>query len=148
MKTNFRSNCPIGSMLDVIGDKWSLLIVRDMLLGHKKTFKELVVTKESMVPSVLSSRLKLLESFDLISKRKLPQNLKENIYLLTDSGVALAPVIYEIVNWSEKNIRAFNPTIPSATELGLEVGKETFTSTLQARYEEMRHEVLRMELGE
>ena len=142
MKTNFRSTCPIGSMLDIIGDKWSLLIVRDMLLGHKKTFKELVVTEESMVPSILSARLKLLESFDLITKRKLPQNLKENIYLLTDSGVALAPVIYEIVTWSDKYIRAFNPTIPPATELGLSINKTQFIKNVESRYLEMREGVL------
>ena len=113
-----------------------------MLLGHKKTFKELVVTKESMVPSVLSARLKLLESFNLISKRKLPQNLKENIYLLTDSGVGLAPVIYEIVNWSDKSVREFNKDIPTAEALGLGMERTSFIKTIQTSYEEMRSEVL------
>jgi len=142
MKNNFRSDCPICSMLDIVGDKWSLLIIRDMLLSHKKTFKELVVTKESIVPSVLSARLKLLESFSLISKRKLPSNLKENIYLLTDSGIDLAPVIYEIVNWSDKNARAFNKDIPTAEELGLGMDKAVLIQDIKASYKEMRSGIL------
>ena len=109
MIKNFRSSCLIASALDLIGDKWSLLIIRDMLMFKKKTFKELVSSNEGFATNLLSSRLKLLESLEVITKRKLPENKKENIYLLTEKGIDLAPLIMEIVVWSDKYVRAYNP---------------------------------------
>lgn len=104
----FRSSCIIASALDVIGDKWSLLIVRDMLLHKKKTFKEIASSDEGIATNLLSARLKLLASLDVITKRKLPGNRKENIYLLTQKGIDLAPLILELVLWSDKHVRAYN----------------------------------------
>ena len=66
MKKEFRSGCPVSSSLDVVGDKWSLLIIRDMLVKHKKTFKQMSDSYEKIAPSILSARLKLLESYRLI----------------------------------------------------------------------------------
>ncbi len=108
MIKKFRSSCLIASALDLIGDKWSLLIIRDMLIHQKKTFKEMAKSDESVATNLLSSRLKLLESLEVITKRKLPNNKKENIYLLTEKGIDLAPLILEIVIWSDKYVRAYN----------------------------------------
>ena len=108
MKKKFRSSCLIASALDLIGDKWSLLIIRDMLMHKKKTFKELVVSDEGVATNLLSARLKLLESLEVISKRKLPENKKENVYLLSEKGIDLAPIIMEIALWSDKYVRAYN----------------------------------------
>ncbi len=108
MKKEFRSGCPISSALDVVGDKWSLLIIRDMLVKHKKTFKELSDSDEKIAPSILSARLKLLESYKLIFKTKVPNNKKENIYLLTKKGIRLTPIIIEFSLWGNSNMREFN----------------------------------------
>ncbi|WP_055446237.1 winged helix-turn-helix transcriptional regulator [Lacinutrix mariniflava] len=108
MEKDFRSGCPISSALDVIGDKWSLLIIRDMLIKHKKTFKEISDSDERIAPSILSARLKLLESYKLISKTKIPENKKENIYLLTEKGIRLTPIIIEFSLWGDTNMREFN----------------------------------------
>ena len=108
MKKEFRSGCPISSTLDVVGDKWSLLIIRDMLVKHKKTFKEISDSDEKIVPSILSARLKLLESYKLIFKTKVPDNKKENIYLLTEKGIRLTPIIIEFSLWGNSNMREFN----------------------------------------
>ena len=108
MKKEFRSGCPISSTLDVIGDKWSLLIIRDMLVKHKKTFKEISDSYEKIAPSILSARLKLLESYKLIFKTKVPDNKKENIYLLTEKGIRLTPIIIEFSLWGNSNMREFN----------------------------------------
>ena len=105
---DFRSSCLIASALDLIGDKWSLLIVRDMLLNNKKTFKEFFSSDEKVASNLLSSRLKLLESLEVITKGKLDTNKKENIYLLTEKGLDLAPLIMEIVLWSDKHVRKYN----------------------------------------
>lgn len=104
----FRSSCIIASALDVIGDKWSLLIIRDMLLHKKKTFKEIANSDEGIATNLLSARLKLLASLDVITKRKLAGNRKENIYLLTEKGLDLAPLILELVIWSNRHVRAYN----------------------------------------
>jgi len=108
MEKKFRSSCLIASALDLIGDKWSLLIIRDMLMFQKKTFKEISRSEEGFATNLLSARLKLLESLEVISKRKLPGNKKENIYLLTEKGLDLAPLILEIVIWSDKYVRTYN----------------------------------------
>ncbi|MCL7764736.1 helix-turn-helix transcriptional regulator [Polaribacter sp. Z014] len=108
MIKEFRSGCPISSALDVVGDKWSLLIIRDMLIKHKKTFKEISDSDERIAPSILSARLKLLESYKLISKTKIPENKKENIYLLTEKGIRLTPIIVEFSLWGDTNMREFN----------------------------------------
>ena len=108
MKKEFRSGCPISSSLDVVGDKWSLLIIRDMLVKHKKTFKEISNSDEKIAPSILSARLKLLESYKLIFKTKVPDNKKENIYLLTEKGIGLTPIIIEFSLWGNSNMREFN----------------------------------------
>tara|TARA_B100000497_G_C7674741_1_gene407515 strand:+ start:635 stop:1048 length:414 start_codon:yes stop_codon:yes gene_type:complete len=98
----------IASALDLIGDKWSLLIVRDMLMHQKKIFKDFVSSDENVATNLLSSRLKHLESLNIISKRKLDTNKKENIYLLTEKGLDLAPLIVELAIWSDKYVREYN----------------------------------------
>ena len=139
MKNEFRSGCPIASSLDVVGDKWSLLIIRDMLIHHKKTFKEISNSDEKIAPSILSARLKLLESYDLISKRKLPQNKKENIYLLTDKAVGFTSIIIELSLWGDKYLREFNEI--DAIE-DLQTDKSMVIQTVQHNYNTMLNQFI------
>ena len=134
MKKKFRSGCPISSALDVVGDKWSLLIIRDMLVKHKKTFKEISDSDEKIAPSILSARLKLLESYKLIFKTKVPDNKKENIYLLTEKGIRLTPIIVEFSLWGNSNIREFNE-IDNIE--GLNSDKTLIIQTVQGNYNSM-----------
>lgn len=142
MKNNFRSNCPIACTLDIVGDKWSLLIVRDMLVQRKKTFKDFSASPEGIAPGILSSRLKWLEENDLISKQKLPDNQKENIYLLTEKGIELAPVITEIILWSDKNLRVQNAEMFSIAEAGFNQDKSKVTEGIQNNYRQLVQEIL------
>ena len=134
MKKEFRSGCPISSALDVVGDKWSLLIIRDMLVKHKMTFKEISDSDEKIAPSILSARLKLLESYKLIFKTKVPDNKKENIYLLTEKGIRLTPIIIEFSLWGNSNMREFNEIDDIE---GLNLDKNIVIETLQDRYNAM-----------
>jgi len=132
MVKKFRSSCIIASALDLIGDKWSLLIIRDLLLYQKKTFKELIASDEGIASNLLSSRLKLLESLEIISKRKRPENKKENIYLLTEKGIDLAPMIMELVLWSDTYVRAYNVDM---NEYEMEsIDKTEVTKSVQEEY--------------
>jgi len=136
MKKEFRSGCPISSTLDIVGDKWSLLIIRDMLIKHKKTFKEISDSDERIAPSILSARLKLLASYKLIFKTKAPNNKKENIYLLTEKGIRLTPIIIEFSLWGDSNMREFNQ-IDSIE--GLKADKSVIIKTIKEDYKKIVH---------
>ena len=140
MEKKFRSSCLIASALDLIGDKWSLLIVRDMLLHHKKTFKEFASSDEKVATNLLSSRLKLLESLQVISKRKLNNNKKENIYLLTEKGIDLAPLIMELVLWSDKYIREYNKKMNQNKARAN--NKASIIQDTQKRYKEFSRQIV------
>jgi len=137
MENNFRSACPIASALDLMGDKWTMLIIRDMLLGGKKTFKDISSSQEGIATNILSSRFKLLESFGIITKRKLPDNKKENIYLLTEKGIDLAPMVLEIVLWSDKYVREFNPQMFPISLMGFNAEKSSVIDNIQTNYRDL-----------
>ena len=140
MEKKFRSSCIIASALDVIGDKWSLLIVRDMLLYKKTTYKEFVACEEGIATNLLSSRLKMLESIDVITKRKLPENKKENIYLLTEKGIDLAPLILEVVIWSDNHVRPYNPEMnPNETR---DLDKSLVIESVQSEYRDFITQII------
>lgn len=139
MNKNFRSGCPIASTLDIIGDKWSLLIVRDMLLQHKMTFKEFSASKEQIAPSILSSRLKLLISYGLVIKGKQVDNKKENIYLLTEKAIELTPILVDISIWGDKHLRHFN----KIDEIeGLNLERSSIIDTVKQHYNTMIQNIL------
>jgi DNA-binding HxlR family transcriptional regulator len=105
MEINFRSTCPISSALDIVGDKWSLLILRDIMFSNKKTFSEFASSPEGIATNILSDRLSNLEKSGIISKGKLPDNKKTNIYSLTDKGITFLPLLVEVILWSNKNLQ-------------------------------------------
>ena len=98
-----RSHCPVARTLDLVGDRWSLLIVRDMLSGCAK-FRQFLASPESIPTNVLSSRLKLLESSGLIKASLYQRHPPRFAYTLTDKGKKLASVIRAIADWGESSI--------------------------------------------
>ena len=117
MNNDFRCNCPITSALDIVGDKWTLVIIKQMLLEGKKTFKDFSESDEAIASNILSSRLKMLEEYKMIRKEKLPHNRKTNIYLLTEKGLGLTPTIVELTLWSDGNIREYHSSIISDSRI-------------------------------
>ena len=140
MRKTFRSSCPIASTLDILGDKWSLVIIRDMLIRGKKTYKEFSLSEEKIATGILASRLKQLESFGFITKRKLPENQKENIYLLTEKGIDLAPIVVEITMWADKYMSVHNPEVHSYKDLIK--SKNSAINTIQKKYRKVVEEVI------
>ena len=94
-----RSSCPISSSLDLLGDKWSLLIVRDMVFVGKRYFKEFLSSNEGIATNILTNRLNRLESIGIISKQPDPESARQIVYTLTEKGIALIPVLVELVCW-------------------------------------------------
>ena len=135
MKNTFRCNCPITSALDIVGDKWTLVIIKQMLFEGKKTFKDFSESDEAIASNILSARLKKLEEYNIISKGKLPDNKKTNIYLLTEKGLSLTPIIVELTLWSEGNIREFHPKLYSDDRIEMVTNnKEGFIKILRDNY--------------
>jgi DNA-binding HxlR family transcriptional regulator len=101
----FRCDCPVTSALDIVGDKWTLVVIKLMLLEQKKTFKEFSESDESIAPSILSNRLKTLDKTGFILKVKPQDNQKTNHYFLTEKGLSLTPIVIELALWSHHNIK-------------------------------------------
>lgn len=93
--------CPISSSLEVVGDRWTLLIVRDLLRGHSR-FSDLAQTVEGIPPSVLSERLKLLEREGVVSRRQYSDHPPRSDYLLTPKGHGLGVVVGALASWGER----------------------------------------------
>lgn len=102
-KRAHRSPCPIASALDVVGDKWSLLVVRDMLRG-KQTFNELLGSPERIPTNLLAERLDRLERAGLINRSAYQQRPVRYAYVLTDKGRALGEVLKAYVQWGKRYI--------------------------------------------
>ena len=117
MNNDFRCKCPITSALDIVGDKWTLVIIKQILLEGKKTFKDFSDSDEAIASNKLSSRLKMLEKYKMIRKEKLPHNKKTNIYLLTEKGLGLTPTIVELTLWSDGNVREYHSSIISDSRI-------------------------------
>jgi DNA-binding HxlR family transcriptional regulator len=104
-KTNFRSPCPLSSSLELIGDKWSLIIVRDLLMG-KNTYSDFLSSPENIASNVLITRLKTLKEYGIIEVRKDKDRKNIKYYSLTEMGMGLLPVMAELALWYEKYVYA------------------------------------------
>lgn len=96
------TGCPVAFALDTFGDRWTLVIVRDMIMRGKETYGEFLESDEGIATNILADRLKHLEEDGLIQKTRDTENRRRYIYRLTDKGLNLAPVIRDMIVWSAK----------------------------------------------
>src|SRR5205809_1575103 len=101
-KTKKRSDCPISSSLDVWGDKWSLLIVRDLMFATECTYGDFLKSAEGIATNILASRLQALEENNIIQRSDHPDSKAKVLYRLTRKGIDLLPMMIEINLWAEK----------------------------------------------
>jgi DNA-binding HxlR family transcriptional regulator len=98
-----RSGCPINLTLEVVGDKWSLLIIRDMIFGNRRHFRELLTkSEEGIASNILADRLKRLVDEGIITKTEDPSHKQKSIYSLTEKGIELLPVLAQMAGWGRK----------------------------------------------
>src|SRR5438105_2583586 len=97
-----RSDCPISYALDFVGDKWTLIVLRDLMLGRKRYFQELLASNEKIASNILASRLKLLERCGLVTRATDPDHGRRVIYTPTEKALDLLPAILELVRWGAK----------------------------------------------
>lgn len=119
-----RSDCPISFSLETFGDKWSLLIVRDLMLHKKCTYGELAKSDEKIATNILAARLLSLEENGIIQKLEHPDSKAKVLYQLTQKGIDLIPIIVEINLWAEKYTEI--PEKRKALIAQMNADKETF----------------------
>ncbi len=98
-----RSPCPVASTLDIIGDKWTLLVVRDLFAG-KRTYSEFQGSPEKIPTNILADRLKRLDEYELIEKRPYQSHPVRYEYILTEKGKGLGAVLKAMVQWGEEHL--------------------------------------------
>jgi DNA-binding HxlR family transcriptional regulator len=97
----WRSRCPLNASVEILGDRWSLLIIRDMMLRGFRTYKEFLGSDEGIATNILAERLQRLEAHGIIRSEAEPSDGRKSIYLLTEKGIDLAPVLTEMVLWAD-----------------------------------------------
>ncbi|RYG12781.1 MAG: transcriptional regulator [Chitinophagaceae bacterium] len=97
-----RSDCPISSSLDIWGDKWSLLIVRDLMFSKQCTYGDFLKSAEKIATNILASRLQMLEDNGIITKHDHPESKSKVLYKLTTKGIHLVPIMIEINLWADQ----------------------------------------------
>jgi DNA-binding HxlR family transcriptional regulator len=108
-----RSGCPINLTLEVVGDKWSLLVIRDMMFGNRRHFRELLTRSEEGISSnILADRLKTLLEQGIITWANDPSHKQKGIYSLTERGIELLPILAQMAGWGFK-------FLPVSEELGI-----------------------------
>jgi DNA-binding HxlR family transcriptional regulator len=118
-----RSRCPINLTLEVFGDKWSLVIIRDIMFEGKRHFRELLQSEEKIATNILTDRLNMLEREGIITKSPDPGHKQKFIYSLTEAGIDLVPIIIEIGAWSLKH-RDVDAARAKHAEMLIKGGKE------------------------
>ena len=102
-KEDVRSHCSVNYGLEIFGDKWSLLIVRDIVFAGKKTYGEFLKSEEGVATNILASRLAFLEEQGILSKAPSSADKRKDLYTLTEKGLDLIPILLDIVVWSAKH---------------------------------------------
>jgi DNA-binding HxlR family transcriptional regulator len=126
-----RSWCPISTALEMLGDRWSLLIVRDLLFSGYETYKQLLSSEEGIATNVLADRLERLESAGIVTRERDPKDGRRVVYRLTARGIDLAPVLLELGVWGVKYERGVGPT-PALREWSAD--RESALTDMRARW--------------
>jgi DNA-binding HxlR family transcriptional regulator len=127
-----RSGCPLNASVETLGDRWSLLIVRDMMLRGFRTYKEFLESHEKIATNILADRLRKLEAHGIITAKPDPSDGRKLIYSLTPKGIDLAPVLTEMVLWAAAHEETGNQPLVRR----MQKGKEQFLAAIRQRWTE------------
>ena len=127
-----RSLCPLNASVEILGDRWSLLIIRDMMLRGARSYKEFLNCDEGIATNILADRLRKLVAYGIITTEPDPSDGRKVIYFLTAKGMDLAPVLTEMVLWAA----AHEETGNQALVRQLRGDRENFLAAIRQRWEE------------
>jgi DNA-binding HxlR family transcriptional regulator len=125
-----RSACPLNASVEMLGDRWSLLIIRDMMLRGFRSYKEFLESYEGIATNILADRLRKLEAYGVIAPERDPSDGRKVIYRLTAKGIGLTPVMSEMVLWAA----AHEDTGNEALVKEIQKDKEGFVAAVRERW--------------
>jgi len=137
-----RSQCPLNASVEMLGDRWSLLILRDMMLRGSSTFRDFLNSYEKIASNILADRLHKLETNGIITSMHDLIDGRKRIYSLTGKGIDLAPVLTEMVLWAAKHEETGNQALVSL----MQKDREKFLAGVRQRWTEMH--VVRSQRGQ
>jgi DNA-binding HxlR family transcriptional regulator len=126
----WRSGCPLNASVEMLGDRWSLLIIRDMMLRESRSYKEFLEGFEGIATNILADRLRKLEAYGIIASERDPSDGRKVSYLLTAKGIDLAPVLTEMVLWAARHEDTGNPALIRV----MKKDKEQFLAGIRQRW--------------
>lgn len=126
-----RSGCPISIALELLGDAWSLLIVRDLMFKDRRTFNDFLTGGEGIASNILTDRLRKLEDADIIEKRRDPLDARRFLYRLSPKGIELAPVLVELVVWSARHEQT---DAPAAVVRRMRADRDAFVAEVRQQW--------------
>lgn len=101
-----RSGCPINLTLETLGDRWSLIVIRDIMFGNRRHFRDLLArSEEGIASNILADRLKRLTAAGLLSRRDDPSHRQKAIYSLTDKAIELVPLLVQMGAWGRRHLK-------------------------------------------
>ena len=137
-----RSSCPVSTGLEIIGDNWSLVLIRDLFL-ERTTFTEFMNSPERISSNILTDRINKLQKYNLIEYRLHPNNRKIKQYYLTDAGIDLYPIIYDLIVWSNDHIdMEFHPTAVDWYQKNESLERKQSTRNDVATYKDFKTKLL------
>ena len=129
-----RSTCPISFSLDVLGDRWMLLILRDMVFAGKSTYGEFLQSPEKMATNILADRLATLDAQGFVTKQVAADKKSKFTYRLTEKGLDLIPLLLELSQWGTKySLTGGNPTLAQELATDREATLTRYRQLVQAR---------------
>jgi DNA-binding HxlR family transcriptional regulator len=126
-----RSGCPLNASVEMLGDRWSLLIIRDMMLRGARSYKDLSGCDEGIATNVLAGRLRRLLEYGIIEIRPDPKDGRKSIYLLTEKGIDLAPVLTQMVLLAARHEETGNQPLVRI----LQKDRENFLAAIRERWQ-------------
>jgi DNA-binding HxlR family transcriptional regulator len=131
-QVTWRSGCPLNTSVEMLGDRWSLLIIRDMMLRGARSYKEFLACAEGIATNILADRLQRLVRHGIITTASDPADGRRLIYRLTPKGIDLAPVLTEMVLWAAAHEDTGNPALVQL----MQKDKKRFLAAIRHRWEE------------
>lgn len=129
-----RSGCPLNASVEILGDRWSLLIIRDMMLRGFNSYKEFLESYERIATNILADRLKRLEEYGIITTERDVLDGRKVVYVLTRKGIDLAPVLTEMVLWAAAHEETQNPGLVQR----IQKDKEEFVAGVRRQWSEKK----------
>lgn len=134
MRQDTRSTCPISTALEIVGDRWTLLIVRDMMFAGKRHFREFLQSEEAISSNILADRLNTLVAAGILTREDDPSHRQKAVYSLTEMGISLLPVIVAMSGWSQKHFPATRRPEAAAVVRGGEPARKQLEAALRKEY--------------